>query len=114
MRWCPYAPVEGHTSYQKFSSLGFTSLILSPSNSFLPILNFAQDLSFYALNSINHELLHSIQSSYLHLGRSTALLKTLIADHFLRIDFFSIALLEMPTHVGIIAVRKWTCGTRKR
>ena len=55
----------------------------------LPVLNFLEDFSFYALNAINHQLLHRlIQIRSPRLRRSTPPRKTLKLDHYLCIHYF--------------------------
>lgn len=73
-----------------FSFLPVLSLLNSP----LPNYNFPQVIPFYQLIAINHDLyLRLTRTLSLHLNRSTPLRKTLIVNHYLRLDYFQ--------HVGL-------------
>ena len=55
---------------------------------FLPVLNFPENCPSYRLYIINKEIFHRLmQTPCLHLSRSISLRKTLVADHYLRIDY---------------------------
>lgn len=77
---------QARKSFLLFSSPSFLPFPLFQP---LPVLNFLEDFSFYALNAINHQILHRlIQIRSPHLRRSTPPRKALIPDHYLRIHYF--------------------------
>lgn len=80
------ANTQAGKSFLLFSFPSFLPFLLFQP---LPVLNFLEDFSFYALNAINHQLLHClIQIRSPRLRRFTPPRKTLIPDHYLRIHYF--------------------------